>query len=345
VISARSGAALLLLAYGLSLASVRMDGLGPNLASLIDDPVTDLLRYPQLSVLTPGWLVGIELNQPGSYHPYARATGRWSVAAALDATLSDSTAHYDPSVALATQVGPVSIGAAATFGFIDEPVPPRLELPDDTMWPYIWKVRDIGKAVLGARWYGPGFTLDGNVNGYVWERYVWHQGGILIGRGQNLWLTPALRMSWPGEHLRWRGIASYEYKRHNWPGTYGGASCYHTLSLSGGPTFTAGNLLATAGLHSTVRTQQLSNWLYWDLCLPLGIEWNSGPVVFRLGADAGVSFQTATGWPGADNMEFRNHTYVGLGLRPVEHLRLDFTPDMDNAANLRGWSLAAALDF
>ena len=101
-----------LLACGASLASVRMDGLGPNLVDLIDDPVTDLMRYPQLNVLTPGWLVGVEKGW--SYYPYVRATGRWSVAAALKATRGDTMYVCSPSLAVAGQSGRYSFGLALT---------------------------------------------------------------------------------------------------------------------------------------------------------------------------------------------------------------------------------------
>jgi hypothetical protein len=327
-----------MMACGLSFASVRMDGLGPGLVDLVDDPVTDLLRYPQLNVLTPGWLVGVEMNQAGHYFPYARTSGRWSVAAALDATLNDARLYCDPSLALATQVGPVSMGVSATADFLDEPIVPPGDSPP---WIYAATVREVGEAVIGARWNGPGFVLDCRAGGYEWEAFGWRPSGdsaVLVDRREHPSLTSALRMTWPGEHLSWRGIVDYAYTDEVWFVGYG-LTDMHTLSLTGGTTFATSALLA-AGSVRVAATILKYCWI-WNLRLPVGVEWSQGPVTLRLGADAAVSFATA----GKTYRGFKGHTYVGLGLRPVERLRLDFVPDMDNAANLRAWKLAAAFEF
>jgi len=339
---AKSGAvvvALGLLACGLSLASVRMDGLGWNLSDLIDDPVADMLTYPQLNVLSPGRLVGVEMNQLGYYHPYARATGRLSVAATLDAGLGGLTASCDPSLALATQVGPLSLGASARFAFIDEPVSP----PKDISWRWITFNHDVGIAVVGVRWNRPAMALDVNVSGGEYDHYMWSTDGgsdTLFERYCVTSLTPLLRVTWLREHLSWRAIISYGCGGTDWPDHHFYIE-ERTLSLGGGPAFAAGNLLAVAGLRANASSYG-GDWL-WDLRLPAGVEWSPGPVVFRLGTYAQCSFRTSAA--GATYQGFVGHVSIGLGLRPVEHLRLDFVPDMDNAANLRGWSLAAALDF
>ena len=343
MISARSCAVLVMLSCGLSLASVRLDGLGPNLVDIIDDPVTDLLLYPQVNVLTPGWLAGIETNQSGYYHPYAsRTTGRWSVAAALDATLGDTLYVYSPSLALSAQAGQLSFGVAATtFGIGDWAKPPRW-LSEDTAAG--WGAFSTGnwRVTLGARWHGPGFTLDGNVSGGASEELY---GGLVPSCYSEVKaFTPSLRMSWPGEHLSWRGVVVYDYvrDRHIQPDwTHPQVSDFRTLALVGGPTFTAGNLLACAGLRAELDPYG-HEWA-WGFNLPAGIEWNPGPAVFRLGTEPLVVH--APSLPGKVHMAFENHVYIGFGLRPAKRLRLDFMPDMENAANLRAWHLAAALDF
>jgi hypothetical protein len=342
--SAKPGAVLValgLLACGLSPASVRLDGFGPNLVDIIDDPVTDLLRYPQLNVLAPGWLVGVETNQSGYFHPYARTTGRWSVAAALDATLGDTFYVYSPSLALSAQTGKLSIGVAATIpGLGDWATPPKW-LSEDTA--FGWGAFFTGNwhVMLGARWRGSGFTLDGNLRGAISEEQY---GPAPYCYSEVKAFAPSLRISWPGEHLSWRGMMIYDYTRDrqiqpDW--THPQVSLYRTLALVGGPTFTAGNLLVCAGLRAGI-SPSIHDWTC-GFHLPVGVEWSPGPVVFRLGAEPIVAH--APWLPGKLGMVFENHVYIGLGLRPVEHLRLDFVPDMDNAANLRGWSLAAALDF
>jgi hypothetical protein len=319
-----------LLACGLSFASVRMAGLGWGLTGMVDDPVTDMMIYPQLNVLTPEWLVGIEMKQPGSYNPYFHSHGRWSFAADLDVYAAEKDGSCDPSLAVATQVGPLSLGASARFAFIDEPVSP----PKDIRWGGISFNHDIGVAVVGVRWSRPAMTLDFAISGGEYDHYMWSTDGgsdTLLDRYFETSLTPLLRATWLRDRLSWRAFMSYTCDATDWPGHR--ASRQHTLSLSGGPTFAAGNLLAVSGLRATVKPQ--AHYCWWDLRLPVGIEWNPGPFVLRLGADAQYS----------SNLGFGSRTYVGLGLRPTEHMRLDFAPDMDNAANLRGWELAAALEL
>jgi hypothetical protein len=335
----RSSVVLGLFVCSAALGSVRLDGLGSGLLDIIEDPVADMTRYPQLNVLAPGWLVGVEMNQTGHYRPYARTSGRWSVAAALDATLKDTRVYCDPSLALATQAGPVSLGVSATADFLDEPiVPPKRDSPP---WIYAVRIREVGEAVIGARWYGRGFTLDGSVRGYEWEAFDWRPSGdsaVLVDRHEHPSLTSSLRMTWPGKHLNWRGIVDYAYVDE--VGVIGyGLTDKHSVSLSGGTAFATATLLAAGGLR--VAASDLTYYWTWNLRLPVGIEWSPGPVTLRLGADAAVSFATAK----PTYRGFKGHTYVGLGLRPVERLRLDFVPDMDDAANLRGWELAASYEF
>jgi hypothetical protein len=349
--SAKSGAvivALGLLACGLSPASVRMDGLGPNLAGLIDDPVSDLLSYPQLNVLTPGWLVGVETNQSDYYHPYARTTGRLSVAAALAATLGDTAYDYAPSLALAAQAGKLSIGVATTVSGLGGWAIPPGWLIQDTTPSWMRFFRGDWQVTLGTRWNGPGFTLDGDVGGSAGDEFfshVRHDSVYIYDYYEWKSLTPSLRIGWPGQRLSWRGIIGYHYLRlrrtgPNW--TNPQVSLDHTLSLSGGPTFTAGDLLACAGLRLATNPTVPFGL---TARLPAGIEWSPGPVIFRLGTDPRVLYSSDPRVPRELRLVFWNSICIGLGLRPVEHLRLDFVPDMDNAANLSGWSLAAAFDF
>lgn len=333
---------LSLLAGGLSLASVRMDGLGLNLAGLIDDPVTDMLAYPQLNVIRPGWLAGVEMSPTGYYYPYIRATGRVSVAAALDVSTRYSRVYWSPSLAFATPAGPLSIGASAGVGLTDVPLArPMPGYP----WGYsMYDWRDIGNAVLGARWRRAGLTLDVNVNGGIWELLRWDGGDTLAHRWQNLRLGPELRVGLPGEHHSWRGIVSYTYHRVT------GASdrppwVEHVMSLQGGPAYRTRSLLAAAGLQATVRSSSSGSVLPgWSLLLLMGIEWTPGWFVFRCGTDVGVSF--APSWwgplsPGFDEPQ----AYLGLGLGPVKRLRLDFTPDIHDLTNLHGCELAASFEF
>lgn len=323
-----------LLACGASLASVRMDGLGWRLTDIIDDPVTDLLTYPQLNVLTPGWLVGVETDQKGYYHPYARTSGRWSLAAALDATLWGQGASCDPSLALATQVGPLSLGASARFAFIDEPVSP----PKDISWGWISFNHDVGVAVVGVRWNRPGMALDVNVSGDEYDHYMWSTDGgsdTLFERYYETSLTPLLRVTWLRGRLHWRAIMTYRYAAGDWPDHH--VSRVHAVSLAGSSAYSSASLLATGGLRAMVNSEHR-----WDLVLPACIEWNTGPVTVRLGADGQVSFNTSAG---TTELGFESHTNFGLGLRPVRRLRLDFAPDIDDAADLHAWELAASYEF
>jgi hypothetical protein len=315
-----------------------MAGLGWGLAGFVDDPVTDMVVYPQLNVLTPGWLVGIEMSQPGSYGPYFHSHGRWSFAANLDAHAAGKDGWCDPSLAVATQVGPLSLGAGATLGFIDEPTTP----PADIHWGSVSVLHDVGDAVVGARWSGAGVSVDGNIGVGEYDDYVWRTDGIsdtTLDILRHPYLRPSLRMTWPGKQLSWRAIASYECDHGKWPSHETWRK--HTLSLNGGPIYRSKSLLVAS--RFTARTTIHEANMYWGTTLAAGMEWNTGPVTLRLGTDAGVSFTTSRGQ--TDYRGFTSSTYAGLGLRPVERLRLDFAPDMDNAANLRGWQLAASYEF
>jgi hypothetical protein len=315
-----------------------MAGLGWGLAGFVDDPVTDMVVYPQLNVLTPGWLVGIEMSQPGSYGPYFHSHGRWSFAANLDARAAGKDGWCDPSLAVATQVGLFSLGAGATPGFIDESTSP----PKDISWGSVSTSHDVGDVMVGARWSGVGVSMDGNIGAGEYDNYSWSTDGgsdTVLDVLRYPHLTPSLRVTWLGKQLSWRAIASYEYDRGEWSSHETWRQ--HTLSLKGGPVYRSKSLLVASRL--TARTTSYKGNLFWGTTLAACMEWNTGPVTLRLGTDAAVSFQTARGR--TDYGGFKSNMYAGLALRPVEHLRLDFAPDMDNAANLRGWQLAATFDF
>jgi hypothetical protein len=318
--------------------SVRLEGLGPNLVDLIDDPVTDLMRYPQLNVLTPGWLVGTEKGPVKSY-PYARITGRWSVAAATEATRGDTMYVCSPSLAAATRSRVLSFGLALTISRLGD-----WERRPEWVANHAkagWEALSMGnwRANVGCRWNGPGFIVDGNLSGFASEHLPDPYIYSLMKE-----LTPSLRVTWSGEHLSWRGLAVFDWERrreylkdeNTSPNPYVWRS--QTLALVGGPTFILGDSLACVGFRAGIGRDN-SDWR-WGFHLPIGIEWTPGPVVFRLGAEATVDKWWMLQRPGFDD-----GIYFGLGLKPIDRLRLDFVPDMDDAANLRGWELAASYEF
>jgi hypothetical protein len=339
----RSTFALLgLLACGLSLASVRLDGLGPNLVDIIDDPVTDLLRYPQLNVLTPGWLVGVERDHSFGYpcyNPYARVTGRWSVAATLRATHGDTMYFCTPSLAVATRSRAFNVGVALTISRPgDWETRPEWARRDAKTR---WEAHSIGnwRAGVGCRWNGPGLTIDGNLSGVANEE---RRDPYVYSLAKEL--NSLLRVTWSGEHLRWRILAAYDWEHRREyiddenlnPNPYVWRS--QTLALISGPTFIVGDLLVCVGLRSGIGRDD-GHWK-WGFHVPIGIEWTPGLVVFRLGVEGAVDKWSTLPRPGFDDGIF-----LGLGLSPTDRLRFDFVPDMDNAANLRGWELAAAFEF
>jgi hypothetical protein len=327
-----------------------MDGIGPNLAGIVDDQVTDLLCYPQLNALARGWLVGIEMNQSGDYYPYARTPGPLSLAAALDATLRDSAVDCNPSAALAVQTGQWSIGAGTTVGTLGNRVVPPEELIGDTSSLLIYTVREGVRATAGARWAGSGLSVDGNLSGFRRDGLEWRvtrDSVVQAGDYSETSVSPSLRVTVPGEHLCWRGIASYTHwyggwRYYEWP-EYPRETT-HELALGGGLTYGHGpSLLGAAGLQAAVSP--VAHYWSWSFRLPVGLEWDSGPIAARLGADVSLSLRTVKWRGGAIETHFGNRVYFGLGLKPTEHLRLDFVPYMENVADLRGWRLAAALDF
>jgi hypothetical protein len=338
-----------LLGCSLALGSVRVDGLNSSLAGFIDDPVTDILRYPQLNVLAPGWLVGVELSPAGDYYqPYGRMPGRVAVAAALDIASRYSREYWDPSVAIATHAGPLAVGASATVGLTAVPATPPMDYYPPECGA-LYDLRDIAQVVLGARWQRPEFALDfdvgGDMHGYV--MWLWPGPDPLTPdfyHWRILRLAPALRLGLPGEHLTWRGIVSYRYQ-HGTGASGSPAWTWHAASLRGGPIVNTGNLLAACGVELTVSdsaSEELPS--FWTVRLPVGVELTSRWFAFRCGVDAGASF--AGSWrDGPLYPELEHHVYLGLGLKPFKHLRLDCAPDLGNDTGPFGWELAASYEF
>jgi len=197
-------------------------------------------------------------------------------------------------------------------------------------------------------------VLDGNA-GLLLARGYWMRGTldsfVLCGDSRSTVVSPVLRLTLPRDMVTWRVLASYTHTmlREDFYDTLNGLlfqrrETRHQLGLTGGLVFTPRpNFVVTAGLRCHVLPAA-HNWS-WNLLSPAGFEWNSGPLTLRIGAEASVGFWTSELRHGAVTTYFHNTTYFGLGVRPLPRLSFDFTPCMEDIANLRGWELGATATF
>jgi hypothetical protein len=161
-------------------------------------------------------------------------------------------------------------------------------------------------------------------------------------------LAPSIRLSLPDGGLCWRGLASCiltirEKRRFDTSDTWTSETDLpeRALEIAGGLTYVHGSdLLISTGIRARTDRNDLGSGA--AVFLPIGLEWYWGHATVRLGVDAWYSAYGSADWTDSG---FAKHVYLGMGLRPTEHLRLDFAPDMDDAANLRGWELAGLYEF
>jgi hypothetical protein len=342
-----------LLASSVSFASIRMTGLGPNMVGVVDDPVTDMLRYPQLNALEDEWLTGLEMRQPGDYFPFARTPGRLSVAAALDAELEEEGADGDPSLAVSWRTDKLAIGASVTAWAINQrPRDDWEDLRGDTSASWSGYGYGLGEGTIGCSWSKPGFALDGNIDVDLARGFWWRgtlDSFVQCGDNRSTVISPVLRLTFARDRITWRVLASYSHTffHEDFYDTLGERSYkrrenWHTLGLTGGATLRpAPSFLVATELRS--RVSPAAQECTWDFLLPAGCEWHHGPLTLRMGAEAGVTLSSAAWRHGKIGVRFYNQTYFGLGLTPIPRVSLDFTPYMEDIASLRGWKVGATV--
>lgn len=334
-------------------ASVRLEGLGPDLVGIVEDEVADLLGYPQLNALASAWAVGFDLPTYDFCHVYARSPGPVSVAGIVTAENWTDGVQGIPSIVAAGSHGRWAVGAELTLAdFQGMRSTPPFWGPSETTLSGVqfgwWKV---GNGNLGGRWSGDDFALDGTVSADLERGVYWRVSPdtfIRTGENCNAVITPALRLTLGRGSVRWRYMTAYEYTR-SWDAFYDtiGGQVHmsqdwteHVLSAEAGSEYRPDrNLLVAAALQMRA-VSQLQTWS-WRLRVPAGLEWNQGPWTLRLGAEASVLL-TASGGLKA---EFDRAVYFGLGIRPTQHMTIDLVPSLDDAANLRAWQLGARVDF
>jgi hypothetical protein len=216
---------------------------------------------------------------------------------------------------------------------------------------------NVGKGTVGIRWTGSGLALDCGVNvardwwvgflGVAPDTYVRTHDGLQTH------VSPTIRLSIYNGQVCWRLLASYtqtvlQQRLFDTLGNWKSKTLLlknRAYELTGGLTYSPSNdLVAAIGVRSPGWLNANHTWT-WSLLVPLGLEWTRGPVIVRIGAEV-TYCEVSEDWSGETiEQGVHRNVYFGLGLRPVERLHLDFVPDMDNAANLRGWSLAVAIDF
>jgi hypothetical protein len=334
-------------------ASVRLEGLGPNLFGIVDDEVADLLGYPQLNALSSDWAAGFDLPTYDFCHIYAKSPGPVSVAGVVTAEDWMDGVQGIPSIAVAASRARWAVGVEVTVADFQgmRSSPPFWGPGETTLTGMQFGWWSVGNANLGGRWSGDDFALDATVGadldrGVYWR--VWPDTFIRTGENYDAVITPALRLTLGRGSVRWRYMTACEYNR-SWDDIYdtiGGrvhmseSWTRYVLSAVAGPEYWPNRNLFVAAALRMQAVSQLSTWS-WRLRVPVGMEWNQGPWTLRLGAEASALLTTSGGL----KADFERNLYFGLGIRPAPHVTIDLVPSLDDAANLRAWQLGVRADF
>jgi|WetSurMetagenome_2_1015567.scaffolds.fasta_scaffold156361_2 hypothetical protein len=307
-----------------------------------------------MSAASAAWLGCVEFGKNEHVYVFARTPGPFSAGCVVNAKLVDDDGEYAvPSLALAAGGRRFSVGVAATIGRLTLPTCPWNWPRDDTN--RHWSSSEswsIGDGTVGVRWSGTRYTLDGNIDVARYGEVSWRAETpdtfARTGDITNTRLTPGVRLSIPDGSICWRGLASFvltvrEQRRFDTPDTWTSKTdlSERALELAGGLTYVHGSDLSVS---TGVRARAYGNVTGTGVvvCLPVGLEWFWGPAAVRLGVDASYGAFRTEDWAYSG---FARRVYMGLGLRPTKRLRLDFAPDMDDAADLRDWQLAGSYEF
>jgi hypothetical protein len=324
-----------------------LDAVGPYLAGIIDDDIWDFSYYAQGNCAHTNWMAGAEVLADDRYGLFARSPGPVSFGAVLPFELSDAR-QADLILPVSFRVLRLNWGIATYIPHIVAPTPDTTFDPGSILFDFTYP----WSSVVGCGWSRPGIALDANLGVAFKEFTNWtvpESAVVIATRDRFAGQIPSVRLTLGSRELMFRSILTYEHWFHQhveyqhlhlraeWD------EPDHAADLALGVAWRPGDrLLVAAALRGRARAlvnEQASPRADWKLNarLPVGVEFTTGVLTTRVGADL---YWTNLPWV---EQQFQRNIYAGLAVRVHRSVMLEFLPDLDNAANLRGWELAASV--
>lgn len=338
---------LALLALPAHGASLRMEALGTDLIGIIDDPGTDMTEYPEGNTFRTDWLTGLELPESDFYGLRVLKPGPFSIGADVFGYLGMYAGF--PHLTVPVSFRAAGLGWGAAIGF-----PRWFPAAIDTADPvgataYFPRLED--HATLGACWLGRGLRLDARLAVSVEQSETWVDTGAGARRSTSDVLAsqePSLRLAANFGDLTLSTGASYLRQGDYLTDAVSGARIDHPdvinrLTPYVGFAYSRRKGLTLAAAlkpQVTLETFGGSDWS-WGLSVPVGIEWTTGILTARLGAELATPFPNSF----TEAPSFSRYLTAGFAVKPVPRLTLDFNPSVDDLSNLYEWQLGASYTF
>lgn len=324
--------------------SLRIRGMGEALAGVLDDAVSDMVRFPQRGCLDPGWLAGLEMYEPGSYYLAARKPGPVALGALVNAVLEGQPSVTSGAVA-SMKTGRFGWGAYGEIldlgtDYGTGGAEPNLHYSRPH---FAWRGRVGAMVPVGAA------ELDVTLAGMQYGTTLWygHPDSVPPDREHSIFdISPAMRLSVGRGRFRWRGLVGYRHSRqsstvyHNsyppdtvWTYRFDMHETWLTIGTQVDPGY---GLLVAAAASGTAEWGLIHDEHVLLFETRVGLEKEVGPLTVRLGPGLRYVYSHLEGTSG-----FHPRFSAGLGLHLLPGLRTDFLVNSGDLANLASWRFGA----
>ncbi len=326
-------------------SSLRMRGLGTNLAGIVDDSVSDVTAYLQRNCLSSDWRGGLEVRQDSCYPLYCVSRGPFSAGVVTEPRLGNSVDwQLRMTLPVSFRAGGLAWGIAPTF-------PCRLRV-----------LTSVEGESGYTRLYYDDYRLNGRA-GMLWRTGKWavdlnyelgrsRQSTYTVSQGDTwfesvegyVYQQPEVRLTFGTGKAVLRALAQYRDVVEPCSLHIGGDKwdllndTVRLVNLVGGVVLRpAGQFLVAAAIRYRYLNRVNTYWTY-NVGVPVGVEYGAGPITVRLGAEV----YTANSY---DRFLFARQVTFGFSVRPLPGLTLDFAPTIDSLTNLSGWEFGARYLF